>query len=116
MKDKKMKNIIKIISTLFFITFLFAGSAFAMDLSEAKGSGLVGEKPNGLIATTLPNPSPDLTDLVNTTNSGRLNVYKEMANKQGIALKEIQSIAAQKIYDLANPNEFLMINGKWVKK
>ena len=93
-----------------------AGSAFAMDLSSAKSSGLVGEKENGLIESTLPNPSGDIKDLVNSTNSGRLEIYKQMADKQGIALREVQAIAAQKIYDTAQPNEFLQKNGKWVKK
>lgn len=98
------------------ITGFSAGYAFAMDLSSAKSSGLVGEKANGLVEATLPNPSGDIKDLVTTTNAGRLEVYKQMADKQGIPLKEVQAIAAQKIYDLAGPGEFLQINGKWVKK
>ena len=97
------------------ITFA-AGSAFARDLSSAKSSGLVGEKENGLVAATLPNPTSDIVDLVNTTNSGRIDVYKQMAAKQGIPLTEVQAIAAQKIYDLAQPGEFIQKNGAWVKK
>lgn len=111
-----MKKFIQTTLMTALITTFAAGSAFAMDLSSAKSSGLVGEKANGLVEATLPNPSGDVTDLVNTTNSGRLDVYKQMAEKQGIPLKEVQAIAAQKIYDIAAPGEFLQKNGKWVKK
>ncbi|HAJ89623.1 MAG TPA: DUF1318 domain-containing protein [Rhodospirillaceae bacterium] len=111
-----MKKLIQTTLMTAIIIGFAAGSAFAMDLSSAKSSGLVGEKANGLIEATLPNPSADIVDLVNTTNAGRLDVYKQMADKQGIPLKEVQAIAAQKIYDLAAPGEFLMQNGKWTKK
>lgn len=111
-----MKKFIQTTLMAAIITTFAVGSAFAMDLSSAKSSGLVGEKQNGLIEATLPNPSADITDLVNTTNAGRMDVYKQMAEKQGIPVKEVQAIAAQKIYDLAGSGEFLMKNGKWIKK
>ena len=111
-----MKKLIQTTLMTALITTFTIGAAFATDLVTAKSSGLVGEKENGLIESTLPNPTADLTDLVNTTNSGRLEIYRQMAAKQGIPLKEVQAIAAQKIYDAAKPNEFLMKNGTWVKK
>ena len=111
-----MKKLLQATLMAAMISVFTAGSAFAMDLSSAKSSGLVGEKENGLIAATLPNPSSSITDLVNTTNSGRIDVYKQMSAKQGIPLTEVQAIAAQKIYDIAAPGEFIQKNGAWVKK
>lgn len=111
-----MKTFLQISFLTLSLTAFSVVAAFAMDLAAAKSSGLVGEKPNGLIEATLPNPSPELSELIQTTNAGRLAVYKESAAKQGIPLKEVQAIAAQKIYDMANPGEFVSINGKWVKK
>lgn len=111
-----MKKFIQTTLMTFILTSFAIGSAFAMDLGSAKSSGLIGEKQNGLVEATLPNPSIEISDLVNTTNAGRMDVYKQMADKQGIPLKEVQAIAAQKIYDLAGPGEFLMKNGKWIKK
>ncbi len=111
-----MKKFIQTTFMAAIITTFAIGSAFAMDLSSAKSSGLIGEKQNGLVEATLPNPSGDITDLVNSTNSGRLEVYKQTAAQQGIALREVQAIAAQKIYDLASPGEFLMKDGKWIRK
>ncbi len=110
-----MKQFFQIsLATLTLAFFSFA--AYAMDLDSAKQSGLIGEKQNGLISATLPNPSPELSDLIEKTNAGRMDVYKQAANDQHISLKEVQAIAAQKIYDLANPGDYLMVNGKWQKK
>lgn len=111
-----MKKIISILILTAMLSLTFINGALAMDLNSAKRSGLIGEKQNGLIGATLPNPSADLSALVDTTNAGRIEVYKQMADKQNIPLKEIQAIAAQKIYDLAEEGDFLMVNGKWVKK
>ncbi len=111
-----MKKLVQTSLLTLFLTLGFISGAMAMDLNSAKRAGLVGEKQNGLIEATLPNPSADLSELVNTTNAGRIEVYKQMADKQNIPLKEIQAIAAQKIYDLAEEGDFLMVNGKWVKK
>ncbi|HPQ50598.1 MAG: YdbL family protein [Alphaproteobacteria bacterium] len=91
-------------------------SAADMDLATAKKVGLIGEKSDGLVAATLPNPSSEITSLVNRTNKGRLGFYKETANKQSIPLEEVQKIAAQKIFNLAASGEFLMINGQWSQK
>lgn len=110
-----MKKLFQIF-VLAFAVVGFSVSAFAMDLNSAKRSGLIGERPNGLIAATLPNPSPALTELIETTNAGRMEVYKQAADNQHIPLKEVQAIAAQKIYDLASPGDYLMVNGKWQKK
>lgn len=111
-----MKKLLQTALMTVIITGFAVSSAFAMDLSTAKSSGLVGEKANGLVEATLPNPTSSVTDLVNTTNAGRIDVYKQMADKQGIPLKEVQAIAAQKIYEMAAPGEFLQKNGQWVKK
>jgi uncharacterized protein YdbL (DUF1318 family) len=95
---------------------LLTSSAFATDLESAKRSGLIGEKPNGLIAATLPNPSQDIQSLVDTTNAGRLEIYKQTADRENIPLKQVQVLAAEKIYDLAEPGDFIMMGNKWVKK
>ena len=108
-------NITHTLLTAIFLMVLSV-SAWAMDLSSAKQSGLLGELPTGLVSATLPNPSPELLELVNKTNSGRLDVYKDTASRESIPLKEVQSIAAEKIYNMAAPGDFLMINGKWTQK
>jgi uncharacterized protein YdbL (DUF1318 family) len=101
---------------LFASCVLLTSSAFATDLETAKRSGLIGERSNGLVAATLPNPSEEILSLVDTTNAGRLEIYKQTADRENIPLKQVQVLAAEKIYDLAEPGDFIMIGNKWVKK
>lgn len=94
----------------------FVNAFAAMDLATAKQSGLVGEREDGLVASVLPNPSPDITNLVNTTNAGRMGVYRDTAAKQSIPVTDVQKIAAQKIFNLAAPGEYVQVNGQWKQK
>lgn len=96
---KKFLNIILLSAAVMMISVT---SAFAMDLDAAKSSGLVREKSNGLIETTLPNPSPELKELVNTTNAGRLEVYKKIASDSNVPLREVQAMMAKKLMEQEN--------------
>lgn len=109
-----MKKIFTIALALGFIA-LSASSAYAMDLASAKQSGLVGEKSDGLIGA-VSKATPEIQTLVAETNAGRLKVYNETAAKQGIALSQVQAIAAQKLQSLAGPGQYVMTNGTWVQK
>lgn len=111
-----MKNhMLKIFTLAFALIALFPGYAFAMDLSQAKQSGLVGEKPDGLIAAVSAN-STEINQLVKETNAGRMSVYKETALKQGVSVSQVQALAAEKLYGLAGRGEYVMTNGQWVRK
>jgi uncharacterized protein YdbL (DUF1318 family) len=108
----------KLFATLFSLILISASAAFAgsLDLTTAKSSGLVGERPDGLIAPVTASPSADVMDLVSTVNKGRMDVYQQSAGKQGVPPSEVAKIAAQKLYDNARPGDYLMIGGKWVQK
>lgn len=110
-----MKSLLSLFTIALCLCFS-TGALAAGNLIDAKRAGLVGEREDGTIAAVLPNPSPDLQALVNSTNSGRLQVYRDTAVKQNIPLDEVRKIAAQKIYEMANPGEYLMINGQWSQK
>lgn len=118
MRFSKMFSTLKGMFCLAGVLAIVSSVAMAggMDLAAAKKSGLVGEKQDGLVAATLPNPSGEIADLVIRTNQGRLQVYKDTAAKQGIPLSEVQKIAAQKIFGMAASGEFLMIDGQWKRK
>ncbi|HNQ91509.1 MAG TPA: YdbL family protein [Alphaproteobacteria bacterium] len=103
--------------TVFSVVFLSAvAMAGDMDLVSAKRAGLIGETSDGLVAATLPNPSPEVTSLVNNTNRGRMVVYKQTAAKETIPVAEVQKIAAQKMFSMATKGELLMVGGQWVQK
>ena len=99
--------------TLALITMTTA--AFAADLTSAKSQGLVGETSQGLIEA-VSSPSADIQDLVTSTNSGRMEVYKHTAAEQGIPVSEVQALAAQKLFGLAAKGHYLKTSSGWMKK
>lgn len=94
----------------------FAGQAYALDINTAKQQGLIGEKVNGMIGAISHNPSPEVIELVESTNKARAQVYAEMAKKQNLTLGQVRSIAAQKIMEKAAPGDYIEVNGEWSVK
>lgn len=96
----------------------FTGSAIAqtLDVATAKYQGLIGEQPDGLLGIVTKVPSQELTALVAKTNTERMAIYKDMADKQRIDINQIKSIAAEKIYSLEKSGNYVMTTGQWNKK
>lgn len=95
------------------LTVLAPAMAFAIDLNSAKQAGLVGEQEDGLIGA-VGNNSGEVQTLISQTNSGRMAVYKDTAQKQGVPVSQVQALAAEKLY--ANSGQYVRLNGQWVKK
>ena len=95
---------------------LFAGPALALDLSTAKDKGLVGETREGLVAVVNPPADPEIRELVERVNDGRMNVYKKTANRQDISVDKVQKLAAQKLINKAEPGHYIKKNGGWIRK
>ena len=95
---------------------LFTGPAFAMDLSTAKDKGLVGETRDGLVAVINPPVDPNIRQMVERVNDGRMNVYEKTAKRQDIEVEQVQKLAAEKLYSKANSGHYLKKNGGWVRK
>jgi uncharacterized protein YdbL (DUF1318 family) len=109
------KFILLAISSLLMILPV-AAMAGGLDLVGARQAGLIGEQPDGLIGAVTPNPSAEVKDLIASTNQGRLDVYRETAQKQNLPLETVQKIAAEKLFSLAAPGDYILSGGKWVKK
>ena len=106
-----MKKLLALTAAL---TVLAPAMAFAIDLNSAKQAGLVGEQENGLIGAVNGSPSGEVQTLISETNSGRMAVYKETAQKQGVPVSQVQALAAEKLY--SNSGQYVRLNGQWVKK
>jgi len=91
--------------------------AFAqMSVESAKTQGLVGERQDGLLGVVA-SPTPELRQLVETTNAERLEKYKGIAQKRGTDLKSVQAFAGKKLIDSAAPGEYIQsASGGWQKK
>jgi uncharacterized protein YdbL (DUF1318 family) len=94
---------------------LCAAPAFALDLTTAKSSGLVGEQTNGLLGV-VGTPTPDIDALIKTVNDGRMKIYTQNAAEQKIPVNQVQAIAAEKLQTATPAGQYIQINGKWVKK
>jgi len=91
--------------------------AFAqMSVESAKTQGLVGERQDGLLGVVA-SPTPELRQLVETTNAERLEKYKGIAQKRGTDLKSVQAFAGKKLIDSAASGEYIQsASGGWQKK
>lgn len=88
--------------------------ASALDLNEAKSSGLIGEAPNGYLGL-VGTDSPEAAALIVEINAKRKVHYQEIANKQNTQLVNIERIAGEKLIEKAQGNgEFYMDDqGQW---
>lgn len=111
-----MKKFILLAVSSLFMFLPVAAMAGGLDLVGAKQAGLIGEQPDGLIGAVTPNPSAEVKDLIANTNQGRLAVYRETAQKQNLPLETVQKIAAEKLLNLSSPGDYVLSDGKWIKK
>jgi uncharacterized protein len=94
-----------------------SGTAWALTLDEAKTAGLVGEKLDGYVGIVAANPSPDLQELVASTNDGRRKVYQEQAERNGITVEAVGIVSAEKLQEKAPAGQFVQVpSGQWQKK
>ena len=97
------------------LVLLTAAPALALDLSEARSRGLIGETPQGYVAP-IGKPTGDVSALVNKVNAGRRAEYQSIAGRTGTSLKQVETVIGQRIYTQVPAGTFLQINGRWQKK
>ncbi|MFA5627230.1 MAG: YdbL family protein [Thiohalomonadaceae bacterium] len=95
--------------------------AMAMSLDEAKNAlesaksqGLIGETPSGYLAPV--SSDQKAQEIVKAINDARREAYKEISEKHGIALTQVETVAGQKAVEKTPPGQYIQVNGKWVKK
>jgi uncharacterized protein len=93
------------------LSLLMALSAFALDLGEAKSSGLVGETNTGYIAAI--KPSAEVDTLVANINSQRKLYYQKIANENGISLQAVEVRAGLKAIEKTPSGEYINTGTGW---
>jgi|AntAceMinimDraft_5_1070358.scaffolds.fasta_scaffold00333_21 hypothetical protein len=88
--------------------------AFAVDLEDAKSSGLVGETNMGYIAAV--RPSADVDALVGSINSQRKVQYQKIATKNGISLQAVEARAGQKAIEKTAAGGYINTGDGWLQK
>ena len=106
----------KIIKVALMVTALtMAGSAFALELDQAKTQGLVGEQPNGYLGVV--KATPEAVQLVSEVNEKRRQAYERIARQNGITLEQVANLAGQKAIEKTAGGEYVKPpDGQWIKK
>tara|TARA_R110002124_G_scaffold64985_2_gene177766 strand:+ start:581785 stop:582213 length:429 start_codon:yes stop_codon:yes gene_type:complete len=80
----------------------------------AKQYGLIGELPNGLVGAVVKTPHPpELTELINHINKGRMIAYKAAAQKSHMPLGYVQLKAGDRLFQMVGPGHYYHKGGKW---
>jgi uncharacterized protein YdbL (DUF1318 family) len=108
-----------VVSGLFAILLALplAAPAFALELDQARASGQIGERPDGLVGAVSPNASAEVKALVDMINKARMDAYRAVAQKEGTALEAVQKVAGDKqLQTAARSGWYVMTaNGTWKK-
>ena len=108
--QKVLQKTVSVIS----LTFLLILPAYALDLSEAKSTGQVGETSTGYIAAI--KPSTKVNALVADINSQRKVYYQEIANQNSISLQAVEARAGIKAIEKTPAGEFINSGTGWQLK
>lgn len=97
------------------VALAITGPAWAITLDEARQQGVVGEKPDGLIAAVSSNPSTDVAALISQINSARLASFREVAAEDGAPVQAVQAIAGEKLTQMARQRGWYYMDagGSW---
>ena len=96
------------------LSLLMALPAFALDLSQAKSSGQVGETNTGYIAAI--KTSEEVDALVANINSQRKAQYQKIAKKNGISLQQVEARAGVKALEKTPTGEYINTGTGWQVK
>jgi uncharacterized protein YdbL (DUF1318 family) len=108
--QKVLQKTVSVIS----LTFLLILPAYALDLSEAKSMGQVGETSTGYIAAV--KPSTKVNALVADINSQRKVYYQKIANENSISLQAVEARAGIKAIEKTPAGEFINSGTGWQLK
>ena len=105
---------------IFVACALMAMSALALgqdSLVSAKSEGLVGERPDGLVAVVADSPPPALRELVDEVNAQRMSEYRQIAEDTDAPLEAVQARAGRQIIERLPAGQYFMdAAGRWRQK
>jgi uncharacterized protein YdbL (DUF1318 family) len=89
--------------------------AFALDLHEARSTGMVGEKTDGYIAAV--QQTPEVNALVADVNAKRQQEYTRISKQNGQTADVVAKLAAQEIINKLEPGSlYQAADGSWKKR
>jgi uncharacterized protein YdbL (DUF1318 family) len=86
-------------------------------VDAAKARGLVGEQGDGYLGFVMPSTDPALAAAVAQINSGRANVYRDIAAKTNVSLQAAGQATANELFGRLPPGQYFRpLNGNWTRK
>jgi uncharacterized protein YdbL (DUF1318 family) len=111
--------IMQIAKRISIVCGLLAMSAVAFaqaGLADAKAQGLLGERPDGLVAIVA-SSTPELQTLVTQVNEQRLAEYRGIAADTEAPLEAVQARAGRQIIERLPEGQYFMdASGRWRQK
>jgi uncharacterized protein len=100
------------------IVMLLCGAvaAHAIDLNEAKRTGLVGETTEGYVDLVNPAAPAEVRSLVDDVNARRRAEYERIARNNGISREEVEVLAAIKAIERTEAGGWVRVDGVWRTK
>ncbi|MCR9106211.1 MAG: YdbL family protein [Gammaproteobacteria bacterium] len=96
------------------IAMLAAAPVAALELSQAKDNGSVGETSSGYLAAV--KPSAEVNALVESINAQRKAHYQKIAKENGIALDAVEMRAGKKAIEKSSPGAYINTGDGWRQK
>jgi len=98
------------------LAFAIAPAAIADPLDDAKASGYVGEKRNGMLGLVDSNAPASVQSLVNSVNAKRKEAYEAIAKKNGTSLAAVAALAGEKAIEKTAKGHYVEGPNGWQKK
>ena len=100
---------------LVLFTLILSFSSFAIELTDAKEQGLIGEQSNGLLGVV--KSSLEIEVLVKDINARRLSKYSQIARKNEMTLEQVSLLAGEKTINKTPAGQYIQNTaGQWVVK
>ena len=88
----------------------------ALDLKEAKNSGLVGEQLNGYLGVVDKNAGSGVHALVKDVNAKRKTKYEAIASQNSTSLETVELLAGKKAIEKTQAGNYIQTATGWKKK
>jgi uncharacterized protein len=86
-------------------------------LDAAKQSGLIGERPDGLVGFVADTVPAALRAQVEQVNAQRMQRYDQVARSNGAPVDGVQAVAGRQLIDRTPAGQYVLSpSGRWVKK
>jgi uncharacterized protein YdbL (DUF1318 family) len=86
-------------------------------LEAAKQSGLIGERPDGLVGFVADTVPADVRAMVDQVNAQRMRRYNQVAQTNGAPLDSVQAMAGRQLIDRTPAGQYVLsATGRWGRK